>query len=111
MTAATTRPRPRKRRPTEARQERLFAQLARLFDAARRRQFVARHPELLRPETVTRLSEAVPQKVRVDVNEAMALADAAVLIARKLRRPESVAQSLRAKGNALYALNEHAAAV
>ena len=41
----------------------------------------------------------------------MALADAAVLIARKLRRPESVAQSLRAKGNALYALNEYAAAV
>ncbi|HYU40575.1 MAG TPA: hypothetical protein VEQ84_00350, partial [Vicinamibacteria bacterium] len=84
MTAATTRPRPRKRRLTEAGQERLYAQLARLFDAARRREFVARHPELLRPETVTRLSEAVPQKVRVDVKEAMALADAAVLIARKL---------------------------
>ena len=111
MTAATARPRPRKRRPTEARPERLYAQLARLFDAASRRKFVARHPELVRAETVTRLSEAVPQKVRVDVKEAMALADAAVLIARRLRRPESVAQSLRAKGNALYALNEHAAAV
>jgi len=111
VTAATRPPRPRKRRPTEARQERLYAQLARLSDAAGRRKFVARHPELLRPETVTRLSEAVPQRVRVDVKEAMALADAAVLIARRLRRPESVAQSLRAKGNALYALNEHAAAV
>ena len=111
MTAATARPRPRKRRPTEARPERLYAQLARLFDAASRSKFVARHPELVRAETVTRLSEAVPRKVRVDVKEAMALADAAVLIARRLRRPESVAQSLRAKGNALYALNEHAAAV
>jgi CHAT domain-containing protein/tetratricopeptide (TPR) repeat protein len=111
MTAPLARPRPRKAPPTEAQQERLYGQLARLSDAARRREFVARHPELVRPETVTRLSEAVPQKVRVDVKEAMALADAAVLIARKLRRPESVAQSLRAKGNALYALNEHAAAV
>jgi len=111
VTAATARPRPRKRRPTEARPERLYAQLARLFDAASRSKFVARHPELVRAETVTRLSEAVPRKVRVDVKEAMALADAAVLIARRLRRPESVAQSLRAKGNALYALNEHAAAV
>jgi CHAT domain-containing protein len=111
MTAPLARPRPRKPLLTEARQERLYAQLARLSDAAGRRKFVARHPELVRPETVTRLSEAVPQKVRVDVNEAMALADVALLIARKLRRPESVAQSLRAKGNALYALNEHAAAV
>ena len=111
MTAATGRPRPRKRRPSEARPERLYAQLARLSDAASRRKFVARHPELVRAETVTHLSEAVPRKVRVDVKEAMALADAAVLIARRLRRPESVAQSLRAKGNALYALNEHAAAV
>jgi hypothetical protein len=82
MTATTARPHPRKPLPTEARQERLFAQLARLSDAAGRRKFVARHPELVRPETVTRLSEAVPQKVRVDVKEAMALADAAVFIAR-----------------------------
>jgi len=122
MTASTARPRrpgraagrgraaPRKR-PSGKSLERLHAQLGRLADDAARRKFLARHPELVQPETVTRLSEAVPQRVRVDVKEAMALADAAVAIARKLRRPESVAQSLRAKGNALYALNEHAAAV
>ena len=113
MTSTPARPRrPARKRATPSRNpERLYAQLGRLTDVARRRQFLARHPELVQADTVARLSEVVIQKVRVDVKEAMALADAAVLIARKLRRPESVAQSLRAKGNALYALNQHAAAV
>ncbi|HEV7501845.1 MAG TPA: tetratricopeptide repeat protein, partial [Vicinamibacteria bacterium] len=112
MTSSTARPRrPARKRAPVANPDRLYAQLGRLTDVVRRRQFLARHPELVRAETVTHLSEAVIQRVRVDVKEAMALADAAVLIARKLRRPESVAQSLRAKGNALYALNQYAAAV
>ncbi len=48
-----------------------------------------------------------PEKVRVDVKEALALAEAAELIARKLRSPEALAQGLRAKGNALYVLNDY----
>ena len=112
MTASTARPRRKAgKRALASPSERLYAQLGRLGDDARRRKFLVRHPELVQEETVARLSEAVPQRVRVDVKEAMALADAAVMIARKLRRPASVAQSLRAKGNALYALNEHSAAV
>jgi tetratricopeptide (TPR) repeat protein len=92
-------------------EERLYAQLAGLVDKPSRRAFLARHPGLLRQEVVAHLSELVPRKIRVDVREALALAEAAELIARKLRRPEALAQSLRAKGNALYALNEHKAAV
>ena len=93
------------------RDERLYAQLAKLPDDRSRRQFLSKHPVLLRREAVARLSEIVPQRVRVDVKEALALAEAAQLIARRLRSPEALAQSLRAKGNALYALNEHKAAV
>ena len=113
MTSTTARPRrpARKRAAASRNPERHFAQLGRLTTVDRRRKFLARHPELVQADTVTRLSEAVPQRVRVDAKEAMALADAAMMIARRLRRPESLAQSLRAKGNALYALNEHAAAV
>ena len=111
MTASTARPRRKVGKRAPASPDHLYAQLGRLGDDARRRKFLVRHPELVQEETVARLSEAVPQRVRVDVKEAMALADAAVMIARKLRRPASVAQSLRAKGNALYALNEHSAAV
>lgn len=91
--------------------ERLYAELARLPDDRGRRRFLARHPRLLSPEAVARLSEIVPRKVRVDAREALALAEAAELIARKLRSAEALAQSLRAKGNALYALNQHRSAV
>ena len=93
------------------REERLFADLAKLADDRGRRAFLSRHPGLLHRDAVARLSELVPQRVRVDVQEAMALAEAAHLIARRLRNTEALAQSLRAKGNALYALNEHEAAV
>ena len=92
-------------------EERRYAELARLKDKRSRREFLSRHPGLLRREVVARLSEIVPQRVRVDVKEALALAEAAELIARRLRSPEALAQSLRAKGNALYALNENKVAV
>ena len=54
--------------------ERLDAELATLADDRSRRKFLSRHPALLRRETVTRLSESVSRKVRVDRKEALALA-------------------------------------
>ena len=90
---------------------RLFAALAGLTSQRRRRAFLARHPRLVRDDVVARLSASVPQKVLVDVKQARALAEAAELIARRRRRPEVLAQALRAKGNALYGGNQHAAAV
>jgi CHAT domain-containing protein/predicted negative regulator of RcsB-dependent stress response len=102
------------RRPppgTRQRDERLLGEMAALTDAPSRRKFLSRHPGLVRADAVARLSEMVPQRVRVDVKEALALAEAAELIARRVRSPEALAQGLRAKGNALYGLNEHTAAV
>jgi len=91
----------------DRRDERLYAELAKLADDRSRRRFLSRHPALLRRETVARLSESVSRKVRVDRKEALALAEAAELIARRLRSAEALAQSLRARGNALHFLNEH----
>jgi len=93
------------------RDEKLYAELATLDDERSRRRFLSRHPSLVRREAVARLSEIVSQKVRVDVKEALALAEAAALIARKLRSAEALAQGLRAKGNALHFLNDHKSAV
>jgi CHAT domain-containing protein len=93
------------------REEQLFEELARLTDAQGRRAFLARHPSLARAEVVARLAEAVPRQVRVDAQQALAMAEAAELIARKLKSREALAQSLRARGNALYALNQYKAAV
>jgi len=82
----------------------LFAQLAALRDEAGRRKFLLRHKSLLRADVVARLSESVPKRIWVDAQEALALAEAACAIARRLESKTALAQSLRAKGNALYAL-------
>ncbi len=111
-------PRRRPRRPaarkpaarSSARND-VLAQLASIADDKSRRSFLARHPRLLTAETVAQLSDAVPVKVRVDVDQAMALAEAAELIARKLRDPEALARGLRAKGNALHFVNDYTGAV
>jgi CHAT domain-containing protein/tetratricopeptide (TPR) repeat protein len=105
------RPARRKPRPATARTRDLDSELAALTDERTRRRFLDRHPGLVNAETVARLSDAVPQKVRVDIGQAAALAGAAEAIARRLRKPEVLAQALRAKGNALYAANDHAAAI
>lgn len=92
-------------------QEQLFAGLARLNDQSDRKDFVARHPELVRPDVVTRLAEVVVRRIRVDASESLRLAEAAVEIALLLKSDESVAFGLRAKGNAVYALGEYIQAV
>jgi hypothetical protein len=87
-------------------QEELFAELAHLIDQSDRRDFVARHPDLVRPDVVTRLAEVVVRRIRVDASESLRLAEAAVEIAQLLKSNESLAFGLRAKGNAVYALGE-----
>jgi CHAT domain-containing protein/tetratricopeptide (TPR) repeat protein len=93
-----------------AREERLYSRLGRLGDEASRRKFISRHPRLRSPDAVERISDAVIQKFRVDVKQALALAEAAELIARDLGGAEPLAHSLRAKGNALFGMNDHRAA-
>lgn len=98
-------------RGAKARDDRVYEQLGRLSSDASRRAFVARHPAIVRAETVARLGEMVSRRVRVNLQESLALAEAAELIGRRLRKPESLAQGLRAKGNALHFLNDHAGAL
>jgi len=57
------------------------------------------------------LSDLVLEKIRVDTREALHLADAALLIARKLRRKEDLALGLRTKANALHASGDNRGAV
>jgi len=91
--------------------EELFSQLAQLESEAARRKFLTRHPALVHAEIVDRLARLVVERVRVDTREAVHLAEAAVLIGKRLRRKESLALGLRAKANALYASGDNAAAV
>ena len=96
-----------KKVPTEA----LFSQLGQIESESARRKFLSRHKSLARPEIVNQLSDLVLEKIRVNTREALHLADAALLIARKLRRKESLAAGLRSKANALYASGQNRAAV
>src|SRR6267154_466391 len=93
-----------------SRQE-LFLQLAGLGSDVALRQFLSRHKTLLRSEVVKQLADLVVEKIRVDTKHALALSDAALMIARKLRRKEDLALGLRARGNALYACGDNRAAV
>jgi CHAT domain-containing protein len=87
--------------------ERLLA----LDDSASRAQLVAQHPATAWDEIVSTLTEKVWQEVRIDTHRAKRLSDAAFDIAQVLNRPGLLARSLRAKANAMYALDEHTEAV
>lgn len=91
--------------------EDLFSQLAQIESEPARRKFFSRHKSLMRPAVVKQLFDLVLEKIRVDRQQALHLADAALLIARKLRGREDLALGLRTKGNALYASGDNRAAV
>src|SRR2546430_10469677 len=80
----------------------LIAKLGQLSGDAARRGFFARHKTLIRKEVVEQLAQLVLERVRVSTSEALHLAEAAVLIAKKLKRKEFLALALRQKANALY---------
>jgi len=86
-------------------------ELGQISSQPARSKFLAKHKSLLRPEVVEQLAKLVVQKVRVNTQEALHLAEAAIAIAKRLRRKESLALSLRAKANALYASGDNRAAV
>jgi CHAT domain-containing protein len=89
----------------------LFSQLGKLANEAQRRKFLTQHKSLIRADAVKKLADLVVEKVRVDTKEALHLADAALWIAKKLRRKEVIALAFRAKANALYMSGDnHAAA-
>ena len=88
----------------------LISQLAQLSTEADRRKFLARHRGLIRKEFVEHLAEQVVERVRVSTQEALHLAEAAILIGGRLKRKDALALSLRAKANALYSSGDNHAA-
>src|SRR5437016_8029385 len=87
-----------------------IAQLAQLSAEADRRKFFTRHRGLIRKEFVEQLAELVVERVRVSTQEALHLAEAAIVIGGRLKRKDALALSLRAKGNALYLSGDNRAA-
>jgi CHAT domain-containing protein len=89
----------------------LLSELAVLGTDSARREFLKRHKTLVHGEVVDQLAKLVVERIRVDTQQAVHLAEAAVLIAKRLRRKDSLALGFRAKANAFYACGNNAAAV
>src|SRR5580692_10322018 len=89
----------------------IIERLLGLDDMPSRAQLVAQHPAITWDEIVNTLTEKVWQEVRIDTHRAKHLAQAALDVAQALNNPSLLARSLRAKANAMYALDEHAEAV
>src|SRR5947208_5584939 len=87
------------------------AQLAQLSTEADRRKFLSGNRGLIRKESVEQLAEQVVERVRVSAQEALHLAEAAILVARRLKRKDALALGLRAKANALYLSGDNRAAM
>jgi len=81
------------------------------LDDARRREFVRLRAEQDWAGFATALAERVREEVRVDTSRAQQLADLATAVAEAIGNRLALAKSLRAKANALYALDQHTAAI
>lgn len=90
----------------EAMIQELCTHLGGLNDDASRAAFLSHSPELLEAGIVEQLADEVRRKVRVDVPEALLLAEAAVAIARELGGDETMGRALRAKANALWFMGQ-----
>ena len=84
--------------------------LGRLTHEDDQRVFIREHPVLLDPSMVEALADDVRTTVRVDVPQALVLADAAVAIANELQHRTAMARALRAKANAVWMIGDCKAA-
>jgi tetratricopeptide (TPR) repeat protein len=89
----------------------LIERLLACADADSRKQYITQNPVANWIEVVAHLTERVWQEVRVDTVEAQRIANIAIETAEATGDKTSLAKSLRAKANALYALDHHAAAI
>lgn len=97
--------------PISSSDESLLEQLGTLDDPQQRKHFLQKNHKLVSREFVTKITEEVWRRVRVDTQVARRFADTAIEIAEQLGDPEAQAQSLRAKANTLYCVGEYAMAV
>jgi CHAT domain-containing protein/Flp pilus assembly protein TadD len=84
--------------------------LSSLSDDGKRRTFL-RKRNLLCAEVVLELNAATQRELRVNTKNALSLAEAAILAARRVRRSDLLAQSYRMKANVLAAGGGYQAAV
>jgi CHAT domain-containing protein/Tfp pilus assembly protein PilF len=70
-----------------------------------------RKKKLLRAKYVSELNVATQKEFRFNTKNALMLAEAAILIARRIRQKELLAQSLRVKANVLAAGGQYQAAI
>ena len=96
---------------SKASSQKWIARLAQISTEADRSEFLASHRGAICKEFVEQLAESVVERVRVSTQEALHLAEAAILIAQRLKRQDSLALSLRAKANALYSSGDNRAAI
>jgi tetratricopeptide (TPR) repeat protein len=89
----------------------LIEQIANLKDGAGREEFFARNKNL--PSAVVQqLNESSRERLRIDPNHALALAEAAVVLAGRFPdEREAIARAFRAKANALYTIGDNAQAL
>ena len=87
--------------------ERSLRELAGLKTEPSRNRFIAAHRRLFDDDVVRQLNEIVRTKLREDPHEALFLAEASVVIARRLRNMEALGRSLRSKANSLYMLGDN----
>ena len=91
--------------------EALIERLLALDDAAQRQRLVRENPSLDWDEIVNTLAERVWHEVRIDTTSAQRQADGAISVAEATGNHVALGKSYRAKANALYAVDQHAAAI
>lgn len=84
--------------------------LGKIGNSTKRNAFLRRH-KLLRAEVVAELNAATLKQMRISTGRALALAEAALLISRSLRREDLAAQSYRTKANVLAAAGKNQEAI
>jgi CHAT domain-containing protein len=89
----------------------ILRQLTLLNDDAARNRFLRRHPGLARKGIALHLIDIVRPQLRSNTRYALALAEVAIVIARRARSRDTLALSLRLKANALYILGENKSAL
>jgi tetratricopeptide (TPR) repeat protein len=87
--------------------EQSLRELAGLKTESSRKKFISAHRRLFDDSVVRQLNEVVRTKLREDPHEALFLAEASVVIARRLRNQEALGRSLRSKANSLYMLGDN----
>lgn len=90
--------------------EKLLRDLANLTSQVSRNRFLARR-RLYRETVLSQLNDVVRAKLRADTRQALALAESAISIARRLRNQRELGRSLRSKANALNIMGDNHKAV